>query len=206
MHKIPRRGYTDHISRHSAENICHAFDYAKHIGMPLNRYVVINFAKKFSKEPSTIFAHIRDKFRDWLSYAYKKAGVQSPPPAYVYTLESPNGHNHVNWAVHVPPLLQDEFPEKIVEWVRKANPEARSFDIKIQDVDPHTDKTLAKYVLKGIDKAYIRYLHLDGVAEPQGRIWGRRATASPSIGRTARKTAGFIPRLHRHEWKNRKAA
>jgi hypothetical protein len=75
------------------------------------------------------------------------------------------------------------------------------FDISIKDVDPLTDKSLAKYIIKGTDARFVSYLHLGEYAAPQGRVWGRRATASPAIGRTARRRAGFSPKRDRHKWK-----
>lgn len=207
MPKIYGMDCTDHLTRHTAENICHAFDFAKYIGMPLNRYVVINLDERLSdRGATTIFSHIREKFRNWLSNAYKKHGLEPPSPAYVYVHENPDGICHVNWVVHVPEHLQAEFDRKLPGWIRKAKRELGDFDYKAQSVNPHRDKCLAKYIIKGIDEAYIAYLHLQEVAAPQGRIFGRRATASPSIGRTARREAGFIPRRDRHKWKQRLAA
>jgi len=74
-------------------------------------------------------------------------------------------------------------------------------DICVQEVDPNTDKTLAKYVIKGADRHYVDYFHLRSFAEDQGVVEGRRTCVSPSIGRTARKNAGFVPKLHRDAWK-----
>lgn len=51
----------------------------------------------------------------------------------------------------------------------------------------------------------IGYLHLASVAAPQGCIWGRRCGASPAIGRTARRAAGFVPRRDRNKWRRRAA-
>jgi len=206
MTNILRRGYTDQINRHTAENICHAVDYAKYKNMPLNRYVVINFAVQRVLEPTTLFTSIRKKYRIWLKGAYRRMGQPALPPVYVYTHENPDGHPHVNWMVHVPPSLHAEFERKLESWVRKVLGAARPFDISNQAIDPFRDKRLTKYLIKGIDPAFIDYLHLQEVAMPQGRIFGRRATASPAISRKARKDAGFVPRLHRHLWKQDRTA
>lgn len=201
MHKIQRRAYTDHISRHTAENICHAFDYAKYIGKPLNFYVVINFRDlSDGKSPVGAFEAIRHKCRCWLSYK-KKNGQPSTKPVYVYSHENPNGMPHVNWVLHIPHGLEDEFRAKLDQWLAKVLGGIGHYDLDIQIVDPNTDKVLAKYVIKGTDTAYVPYLHLQQVASPQGRVWGRRATTSPSISRSARKKASFIPKRDRHKWK-----
>lgn len=197
--------YTDHIGRKAAENICHAFDYAKYIGQPLNHYITINLRSSQQDRqvtPSEVFQIIRHKFRVWRVYTLRKQGMSTKAPAYVYTLEAPNqNHPHANWVLHVPEHLADAFRNKLPQWVAKACGEVGPFDLEVQVVDPETDKTLAKYVVKGTDPNYIEYLHLKEVAAPQGRIWGRRVGVSPAISRTARKQAGFIPQRDRHKWR-----
>lgn len=206
MPKIAPNQSTHHINRHAAENICHAIDFAKHIGYPLNRYVVLNFDEETSETTGTeIFSRVRHKFRDWLNGRMKKRGLQPIAPAYVYSHENPDKNPHVNWMVHVPEFLMEEFLAKLPKWLEKAQGIVRPFDVDVQLVDPHTDKVLAKYILKGTDERYVPYLHLQNYAEPQGQVFGRRATASIAIGRKARRDYGFIPKLHRHEWKRRAA-
>lgn len=206
MPKIQPSRSTHHINRHAAENICHAIDFAKNIEVPLNYYVVINLDERQSGIIATkIFESIRHKFRDWLNGRIKKYGRAPMPPAYVYSHENPADNPHVNWMVHVPVYLAEEFLKKLPKWVEKAQHNVGQFDFKVQGIDPHTDKTLAKYILKGTDERYVPYLHLENYAEPQGQVFGRRATASIAISRKARRDYGFIPKLHRHNWK-RKAA
>lgn len=206
MHNIRTLRQTIHINRHQSENICHAFDYAKYIDRPLNTYVVINFrGETVELEASAVFEKIRHKYRVWLRGCARRFGLEAQRPVYVYTHENPDGHRHVNWVVHVPPRLDEEFRQKLERWMEKSQGSIGEFDLFAQPVDPDTDKTLAKYIVKGTDRRYVPYLHLQTVAAPQGVVLGRRATASPSIGRSARKKAGFIPRLHRHQWKKRAA-
>lgn len=194
---------TDHISRKAAENICHAFDYAKHIGQPLNHYITINLrSRHVEAAPAALFRAIRHKFRVWRVYAVKKSGSPVGAPAYVYSLEAPDPeHPHANWVLHVPVELLKEFCAKLPHWVAKACGEVGPFDVEVQVVDIETDKTLAKYIIKGTDPNYVEYLHLGAVAAPQGRVVGRRVGVSPSISRTARKRAGFVPRRDRHKWR-----
>lgn len=201
-----RRRYTEQIGRKAAENICHAFDYATYINRPLNTYVVINLtALPEDTCAAQAFEDIRHKFRDWLNRKHKKADGASEPPRYVYTMEAPNGDNHANWVMHVPERFLPEFRHKLPQWVARVLGSNRPYDIDVQQVAPGTDKTLAKYVIKGTDPYYIGYLHLSAVAAPQGRVFGRRCGASPAIGRTVRKQAGFVAKRDRSKWR-RKAA
>ena len=194
---------TNYISRKAAENVCHAFDYAKHIGQPLNHYITINLRGRHNETaPAALFQSIRHKFRIWRVYALKKLGMPTDAPAYVYTLEAPDpDHPHANWVLHVPAALMEEFHIKLPQWAAKACGEIGPFDVEMQVVDIETDKTLAKYVIKGTDPNYVEYLHLGTVAAPQGRVVGRRVGVSPSISRTARKRAGFVPRRDRQKWR-----
>lgn len=194
---------THDISRHAATNVLHAFDYAKEVGRPLNCYVVLCCDEDSSgKTAAQICQDVRDRYRAWNLNAAKRYGIEQQPPTYIQTIEDPNGGNpHSNWALHVPPVLLDEFMKKLPKWLRKAQGEIRPMDICVQQVDPETDKTLAKYVIKGADEYYVDYFHLGKFAENQGAVEGRRTCVSPFIGRTARREAGFIPKLHRNNWK-----
>ena len=206
MPKITPARSTHHINRHAAENICHAIDFAKNIDLPLNLYVVLNLDENGSGiEGTEIFRRVRHKFRDWLNRCLKKRGITPSPPVYVYSHENPANNPHVNWMVHVPAFLRAEFLEKLPRWLERSQGAVRKFDIDVQAIDPHTDKALAKYILKGTDERYVPYLHLQDYASPQGQIFGRRATASPAIGRKARRDAGFVPKLHRNNWKRHAA-
>ena len=104
--------------------------------------------------------------------------------------------------VYVADELVAEFNRKLPTWVKKAKgPTVRPFDIDVQEVDGQTYKTLAKYVIKGINPLYVDYLHLGDFAEPQGRVWGRRASSSASLNKAARKAAGFVPKRDRDKWR-----
>lgn len=203
MTKIQGAGYTEHLNRHPAENICHGFDFAAYIGHPLNNYITINFDDESSDHSGAIFRAIRHKFRDWLNRRTKQLYGAALPPMYVYTHENPNGHAHCNWVVHVPPELQAEFDQKRQRWIERAHKNVRRYDVKAKPVDPATAKTLCKYIIKGIDSRFISYLHLHDYAAPQGRVWGRRAGTSEAIGRAARQAAGF--RAKRDRGKQRAA-
>jgi hypothetical protein len=194
---------THSISRHATTNVLHAFDYAKSVGRPLNCYVVLSCDEKSSgKTAAQICQGVRDRYRAWNINASKRRGIKCHPPTYVQTIEDPNGDNpHANWITHMPEASFDEFLKKLPQWLKKEQGSLRLRDISVQRVDIETDKTLAKYVVKGADSHYVDYFHLEEFAEDQGVIEGRRTCVSPSIGRTSRSTAGFIPKLHRNDWK-----
>jgi hypothetical protein len=194
---------THNISRHASTNVLHAFDYAKFVGRPLNCYVVLSCDEESSgKTAAQICQNVRDRYRAWNINAAKRYGIESHSPMYVQTIEDPDGDNpHANWILHIPEVLFSEFLRKVPQWLRKAQGSLRSRDVSVQRVDIETDKTLAKYIVKGVDSHYVDYFHLGEFAEDQGVVEGRRTCVSPSIGRTARREAGFIPKLHRNEWK-----
>lgn len=196
---------TRQISRHAGTNILHAFDYAKFIEKPLNIYIVINFDEADAEKAATyIFKSLRERYRAWLRYAANKFGLDKMSPAYVATFENPEGKNpHVNWVVHVPENLIEEFLKKLPMWVHKSQGHLRPRDICAQMVDPYTDKSLAKYIIKGTDKHFEKYFHLEKYAadQDQGVVAGRRTVVSPEIGTTARRKAAFLPAYHRHRWK-----
>jgi len=203
-----RKNYTDHIRRQTSENICHAVDFAKWLGVPLNKYIVINLTNDDCAVvgAAEIFKKVRHKYRDWLINLRRRNGLVEVPAAYVYSLECPEEMTHANWMLHVPRGYEDEFLRKLPQWVLRSKGTVGPYDISVDEVDPNTDKRLAKYVIKGIDPAYVKYMHLEDFAAPQGRIYGRRASCSVSIGRAARDAARFVAKRDRHLWKTRPAA
>jgi hypothetical protein len=183
---------TEHINRRVTQSAFRAFDYAKVAGQRLNTYVVINIRDKMECGATTAFEKIRHKFRDWLGRRTRMVGSHVPP-IYVFAFENPNGHIHVNWAVHIPESLAAEFAIKLHKWVEKVQGKVGPFDIHIQAIDAAYDKRLAKYIFKGTDPHFKHHFHLQDIHEPQGKIWGRRAAVSQAIGIRARKKADFKP-------------
>jgi hypothetical protein len=188
---------TNHLNRRTAENICHAFDFARYLRRPLNTYIVLNFRPDDKIAAGNIFRAIMRRYRYWLKSRTTELFGTPIAPMYVYTFENPNGQPHVNWVVHVPQTLKAELVEKFQGWTERSNTEFGDYDMHPQDVDPLTAKTLANYIIKGIDPTYVDYLHLKDFASFQGQVWGRRATASPALSRAARKEAGFVAKRDR---------
>lgn len=194
-----------HIGRKVVQSIFDAIRYSRATDTPLNTYVVINLRESECGATATIFRAIRHKFRDWLAYRRRKYPAL-PAVAYVYALESPeNRYPHSNWVLHVPEELRSEFTRKLPLWVAKAQGSCGSFDVDVQSVDQAYIPALSKYVLKGADPAYVSHFHLERVANdhgPQGIVWGKRAGASLTLDRAARRAAGWTrPR----RWQGRTA-
>lgn len=185
------------INRRVVQSVFHAFDFAERQGVPLNTYAVIKLREREDAAAARLFDEVRRKFRRWLSYIEKRGGP-SVDPIYVSVFENPNGSLHVNWAVHVPPALEKEFRAKLMTWVEKVQGRMPS-DVHVQPIKAAFAKRLAKYIVKGVDPAYIEHFYLTEMAAPQGLIAGRRACVSPAIGRKARLTAGFRNKRGRHK-------
>ena len=196
---------TEHINRRTTQSIFRAFDYGIEIGRPLNMYAVIHLRETAHRTAPELFREIRHKFRDWLNYRTRKEG-ERVPPSYVETFENPNGNPHVNWVVHVPEHLQDEFRKKLPMWVERVQGTVQPSDIDVQQVKAPYAKRLAKYIVKGTQPEFIEHFYLHDVHEPQGRVVGKRAAVSIALGPTARGRDGFRPRRRRGTWAQRAAA
>lgn len=191
---------TTHISRRVVASIFKAFDFAAQIGMPLNRYVVINLRDTPEQGATSAFTRIRHKYRDWLDYRRKRDG-EDYVPAYVYAHENPDdSFPHANWALHVPIHLQAEFALKLPRWVAAVVGDVGPFDVYNGPITAERAKRLAKYIAKGVDPEFVRHFHLGEINDeegPQGICYGKRAGVSPSLGAAARRAAGFTTKRGR---------
>ncbi|WP_240535573.1 hypothetical protein [Bradyrhizobium sp. STM 3809] len=180
------------------QNIMRAFDYARARGIPFNVYAVINLIETDAHAAATIFEAIRHKYRDWLNYRARKLGVKLPP-MYAFTFEAP-GNPHVNWVLRVPPSLRAEFLQKLPKWIGKTQ-QSRPHDLNVQLIEPGGPyKSLANYICKGCDPAFIEHFHLTALHDQhgdQGEFWGKRAGVSPSLNRSARDAAGYDAKRRR---------
>lgn len=196
---------SDCIKRKTTQTVLRAFDYAKHINRPLNNSVTVRLAGIPLEEGHATFDAIRHKCYDWLQRKQRMATGHAEAPYYVYAFENPEGEGlHLHLVIHIPENFRREFLRKLPLWVSKAlagKVEVEGDDIHVRKVDPFTDKTLAKYLLKGTDKAFWKHFYLDEVGADQGPVIGPRAGASMALNKEARKVAGFIAKRHRHIWK-----
>jgi hypothetical protein len=93
----------------------------------------------------------------------------------------------------VPDHLKVEFEKKLRRWVERVAGQIGPYDVSCQSIPEAYAKRLAKYFVKGTDPAFIDHFHLRDVHAPQGKIWGKRAGTSLSIGAAVRREAGFRP-------------
>ena len=185
----PRLRYTEHINRRTTQSIYRAFDFAESQGCPLNIYAVIVLASADDQAADRDFRAIRHKYRDWMNH-HNKTRAARVRPAYVYTFENPDGHTHVNWVLHVPDDLKQDFVGKLPKWLAKIRGKVNPFDINTQLVTDHP-KSLAKYITKGTDPAYVKHFFLERVHAPQGWFRGLRAAVSTSLDKAARAANGL---------------
>ena len=198
---------SDFIKRKTTQTILRAFDYAKYIDKPLNNFVTVRLAGLPLEQGHAAFDGIRHKCYDWLKRKQKLATGHADAPYYVYAFENPEGEGlHLHLIVHIPENFRREFVQKLPGWVSKAlkgKLEVDGHDIHVKRVDPYTDKTLAKYLVKGTDQDFWGHFYLEDYGSSQGPVVGPRAGASMALNRQARKVAGFVARRHRNAWKTR---
>lgn len=195
------KGYTptDSIKRRVTQLIFRSTDYAIETGTPMNQYVVINLRETSKTSAAMVFADIRHRYRDWLYYIRKtRPEILVASPIYTYTLENPSDNPHVNWTLHIPPELQEEFERKLPRWIEKAQGTCGTADCCIQPINLSYAKTLAKYIVKGTEPDFTEHFHLGKYDREQGIIYGKRAGVSQAIGRAVQKNAGFRPRRPRY--------
>jgi hypothetical protein len=179
------------VNRRVTQSIFRAFDFGDSIDTPLNLYVFINLRERPEAAAATVFRRVRYKYCDWLNYR-RRQGHALPPPAYVFTFENTGSLPHVNWVLHVPNGFRAEFERKLPGWVRRVQGACGSFDVRCKPVT-HTPKSLAKYIVKGTDPAFVDHFYPSAVHAPQGIVYGKRAGVSPALGKTARELVGFRP-------------
>jgi len=193
-----RNRETAHIDRKTAQYIFDAFDYSESVGEAFNYFVVIHLHDSLAKSSASIIEDFHKRYRGWFRRACKKHNLDYKP-TYVWTRENPNGHEHLNWCAHIPKELEAEFESKLTAWVRKSQGMPDEVTINIQPITK-TYKSVANYILKGVDPEFIQHFHLQkqflkhGL---QGTVFGKRAGYSLNIGRSAIKSVEFNAKAYR---------
>lgn len=190
-----------YINRKSVAKVFNAWDFSEFQGTPINYFCVINLQDPLEKCASTAFQEIRKKYADWLRGRSKKYDCKFKP-TYVYSFENPNNNIHVNWCLHIPDELEDEFLEKLPNWVEIVQGPSSDTTICTSKIEYGVDsfKSTANYILKGIDPEFAEdyfLTKLQNTKGPQGDVFGKRAGFGPAIGVTAQKRAKFDPKKHR---------
>lgn len=191
------------IKRRPAQKIFNAYDFAESIGTPINYYCVIVLHENEDQFASDIFAIIRRLYSEWLRRRSNRDGVKYSP-TYIYTIENPKDHIHVNWCLHIPDVLEQEFSIRVREWVELVQGPLTPETVYTKKVRHGIDayKALANYSLKGIDPRHAdRFFLADLLSKhgPQGPVFGKRAGHSQAIGKTAQTNARFNPTGYRQK-------
>lgn len=182
-------------------SILHAVDYAKKLGYPLNLFVTVLIDTQNCKnKPSKIFSLINRAKNRWLSEYYKKNHKQHIQPLGVHVFENPRNHMHFHWMLYIPNELITVFEKKLCKWLERYQGFIQEKSIDIKAVNPHLDKILANYMIKGVDPIHASRLSAFRGKNYQGEIYGQRARASRALNKKARQKAGFDASKHRHEW------
>jgi hypothetical protein len=180
------------IKRRPAVNIHHAVRYSRLIGLPLNRFVTINFSHT-SCPPSRASHAFRklltQRYAPWLR---RSGDVKwQLPPTYVWALECGGGQTAVHWLIHIPRSLCRVFEKRLAEWLLSLLGEAAEGQaVKIKPI--HNLTGLKWYLLKGVDPVWAKHLGVNPIA--QGRTVGKRSGFSKNLGPAARRRGGYKPR------------
>lgn len=181
-----------HINRHPAVNLHHATRYCERIGLPLNRFVTVNFtaAGCDSAHASRVLQRLlAQRFAPWLRRS--KANVSDVPPTYVWTLEAAGGQTAAHWLVHMPSRLARAFERKVPEWLfGLLGAPADASAVKIGPV--YNLVGARRYILKGTSEPWAAHLGVQHV--PQGLVTGKRSGFSRNLGPSARSRGGYAPR------------
>jgi hypothetical protein len=177
-----KRKQSEYIRPRPSRNVHHAISLAKVKGLPLNRFVSLNFSLTDCPEASTdlAFRRVREFFTKWTNRPHKKARAHAAPPTFVYCIENQNSVLNAHWLVHVPTARHAEFAAKLEIWLIKATggvyDELRA--INIQSVT--SARGVGKYLLKGLYPSMAR--NWDIRPEYCGWVTGRRIGHSQNIG------------------------
>lgn len=181
------------ISETQAANLIDAADFARRVGLPLNRFITINWEQLGvnDSEAAEATGRFLKLLRDWL----RCNGYES---AHIWAREySPSLGSHVHLLVHLPFDLKLRTVH--LRWLRQISGNSyRKGAVKTLPVGfsgtcsasnfLHYDKNLqetVKYLLKGVEIAAADRLGIDRL-RPCGKIIGKRVATSQNIGRAAR--------------------
>jgi hypothetical protein len=191
LSNVGARRASHFINRRPAVNIHHATKYADKIGVPLNRFITINFT--LADCPRELAARLLQKmisqrFAPWL----RRTASVKIPLTYVWTLEAAGGQMAAHLLVHIPKPLMTEFEARLRQWLCGlfGVEEIDSSVLHIRDVDNLVGAK--RYLLKGIDPVWADHLAVRPVA--QGMVIGKRSGFSRNLGPAARKRGGYKPR------------
>jgi hypothetical protein len=162
------------------------------IGLPLNRFVTVNFnlaGCAGDRASHTFRKLLAERFAPWLRRAARN--VRGIPPTYIWAMEAAGNQSAAHWLVHVPKGLHRAFEAKISDWLTSLmgnQPEVAA--VKVQPI--HNLIGARRYALKGVDPAWGP--HLGVRPSDQGVVIGKRSGFSRNLGPAARSRSGYKPR------------
>ncbi|WP_155723798.1 hypothetical protein [Brucella anthropi] len=192
---------THYINEKSTHYFLRANDLSRHQGKPFNLFVTISFDCKNSKHHyQKVFSLINRAKNVWIRNYNKRNGLPREAPRSACIFENPRSNVHVHWEVYIPTQLIDAFKVKIWKWLKRYQGFVHEDSIDIQHINPHTLKTVADYMIKGIKPDWARFYHISHRVAYQGAIQGQRVKISRNLGRTSLKRSGFNAAEQRNEW------
>jgi hypothetical protein len=176
-----KRRASDYIRQLPARNLHHGIRLAESKGYGLNTFVTFCFSLTGCPEEQTdkAFQKIRTNYGKWITRPSKDVARYKAPPTFVWVIENKDCCLNAHWMVHVPTTRQNEFQDKVEEWLNSATGiiySDKAIDIK-QVTNP---KGLEKYMLKGMFPTVARDFGIN--PEYQGWVTGRRIGHSKNIG------------------------
>lgn len=209
-----RSRYTLHLSENKALDLIAAAVHAIQIGLPLNRFVSINFTR------ADLLVRPQDAISHYLKLAGQWLADRDTPPTFIWIIEQACGTGlHVHLLLHCPAMLVTEFEYHArSRWlstaeidpgrgVRKCVPIGpRGFDGKgaseadkklyrnklggllrylLKSLDPEEPSSLDDHLPKSSRRSAANILKVR--VEYCSAIYGRRCSRSQNIGRSARE-------------------
>jgi hypothetical protein len=181
------------INRRPAVNIHHATRYSERIGLPLNRFITINFSLAGCSPQQAVpllQKMITQRFAPWLRRTASTA--VEIPPTYVWCMEASGGTLAAHIVLHMPDALMAEFERRLRRWLCGLFGTDRLEPSVLQIQRVPNLIGLKRYILKGVDPAWGAHLAVNPV--PQGLVIGKRSGFSKNLGPAARTRGGYRPR------------
>lgn len=190
------------IRRQQATNFAPAIRLAEKIGLPLNRFITINFTHTECTEDavSVAFAQLRSNhFGPWLRRPSRKSRAQPTRAAFIWVIENTNAHVAVHWLVHVPDNRLADLQARLPIWLAKVTGGLHCAESAINIKPAHTPLGARKYMLKGIDPAFADFYRIQHI--PQGLVYGKRCGFSQNLGPTScRRNRTYHSQIRRDRW------
>jgi len=179
------------IGRKPAANLHHATRLAIKLGLPLNRFVTINYSKT-ACVPRDASARFRLLLASWFARWLRRhpKNRKACPPTYVWVFEAGGDQTAVHWLIHIPRGLIREFGRALLTWLEITAGPIEGGVVRHKRI--YNVVGLKRYVLKGMDPHFATKWEIRHI--PQGVVIGKRSGTSRNLGPTARRATNYQPR------------